>query len=60
VELKLALVYIKEPNGAIKQLGGVLITQGTTIKKKLFIKLHPEIFLCAAYLLNKSLTQRLN
>jgi hypothetical protein len=56
VELKLALIYTKEPNGAIKQLGGVLIAQGTAIKKKLLIKLHLKIFLCTAYLLNKLLT----
>jgi hypothetical protein len=60
VELKPALVYIKEPNGAIEQLSGVLITQGTAIKKKLPIELHPKIFSCAAYLLNRSPTQRLN
>jgi hypothetical protein len=60
VELEPAPVYTKEPNGAIEQLGGVLITRGTAMKKKLLIELHPKIFSCAAYLLNRSLTQRLN
>ena len=60
VELEPAPVYTKEPNGAIERSGGVLITRGTAMKKKLPIELHPEIFSCAAYLLNRSPTRRLN
>jgi len=59
VELEPALVYTKELNGAIERSGGVLIARGTAMKKKLPIELHPEIFSCAAYLLNRSPTRRL-